>query len=191
MHLCGFRSNMAIYLYKPHSEKNWPEVQVTTKIYPSQSSGYDSKCWLIVLLKSKITKMLNSEENLKRKVSHQIAKLNDKTHQTIEQLSYSWLGTGISNIKWCGKPIFIALNLSLVWQSHQIPLYLQQCMHKTDIQDKIVKIWVQQSSLCHNLKTNIYLTKKHKKHLSNLSTKSIISRDWFIKCKRHTGRNIE
>ena len=43
--------------------------------------------------KSKITKILNFEENSKRKVPHQMAKSNDKTHQTIgQQLSYSWLG---------------------------------------------------------------------------------------------------
>ena len=51
------------------------------------------------------------------------------------------------------EPCFIALNLSLVWQSHQILLYLQRCVNKTDIIDNIVKIWVQQSSLYHNPKT--------------------------------------
>ena len=39
---------------------------------------------------------LNSEENSKRKVPNQMAKSNNKTHQTNgQQLSYSWLGTGI------------------------------------------------------------------------------------------------
>ena len=49
--------------------------------------------------------------------------------------------------KWRIKPGFIALNLSILQQSHQIPLYLQRCVNKTDIIYKIVKIWVQQSSL--------------------------------------------
>ena len=40
--------------------------------------------------KSKITKLLNSEENTKRKVPNQMAKSNDKTHQTNgQQLSHS------------------------------------------------------------------------------------------------------
>ena len=34
----------------------------------------------IVLIKSKITKILNSEENSNRKVPSQMAKSNDKTH---------------------------------------------------------------------------------------------------------------
>ena len=48
------------------------------------------------------------------------AKSNDKTHQTNgQQLSYSWLGTGIlKRRKWWIEPGFIALNLSLIWQSH-------------------------------------------------------------------------
>ena len=42
------------------------------------------------LEKSKITKILNSEENSKRKVHKQIAKSNVKTHQKNgQQLSYS------------------------------------------------------------------------------------------------------
>ena len=61
---------------------------------------------------SKITKILNTEENSKRKVPNQIAKSNDKTQQ---QLSYSWLGTGIFKYgkRWI-EPGFIALNFSLV-----------------------------------------------------------------------------
>ena len=44
----------------------------------------------IKILKSKITKILNSEENSKRKVPYQMAKSKDKTHQTNgQQLSYS------------------------------------------------------------------------------------------------------
>ena len=40
--------------------------------------------------------MLNPEENSKRKVPNQMAKSNDKTHQTNgQQLSYSGFGTGI------------------------------------------------------------------------------------------------
>lgn len=35
-----------------------------------------------MLVKSKITKLPNSEENSKRKVPNQTAKSNDKTHQT-------------------------------------------------------------------------------------------------------------
>ena len=78
----------------------------------------------------KITKILNSQENSKRKVPHQTEKSNDKTHQTNgQQLSYSGLGTGIFKCrKWWIEPGFIALNLSLVWQSHQIPLYLNRCV---------------------------------------------------------------
>ena len=42
------------------------------------------------MLKSKITKILYSEENSKRKVPYQMAKLNDKIHQTNGQhLSYT------------------------------------------------------------------------------------------------------
>ena len=62
-----------------------------------------------------------------------MAKSNDKIHQR-QQISYSWLGTGIFKCrKWWIKPGFIVLNLSLVWQLHQIPLYLQQFVNKTDI----------------------------------------------------------
>ena len=77
-------------------------------------------------LKSKITKILNPEENSKRKVSNQMAKSNDKTHQTNgQQLSYSWLGIGnFKYRKWWIEPGFIALNLSLVWQSHHIRIYI-------------------------------------------------------------------
>ena len=40
--------------------------------------------------KSKITNILNSEENLKRKVPNQMVKSNNETHQTNgQQLSYS------------------------------------------------------------------------------------------------------
>ena len=94
-----------------------------------------------------------------------MAKSNDKTHQTNgQQLSYSWLGTGIFKCrKWCIELGFVALNLSLVRQSHQIPLYLQRCMNKTDIINKIVKIWVQLSSLCYSLKINNHLQKNHTK----------------------------
>ena len=103
-----------------------------------------------------------------------MAKSNDKTHQTNgQQLSYSWLGTGI-------EPGFIALNLSLVWQPRQILLYLQQCVNKTDIINKIVKIlWVQQSSLCYNIKTNNF-TKKHK-GIFKLKNAFIASRVWRLK----------
>ena len=45
--------------------------------------------------KSKITKILNSEETSKRKAPKQMVKSNDKTHQTNGQLSYSVLGTDI------------------------------------------------------------------------------------------------
>ena len=37
---------------------------------------------MFVHVKSKITKILNSEENPKRKVLNQMSKPNDKTHQT-------------------------------------------------------------------------------------------------------------
>ena len=92
-----------------------------------------------------------------------------------EQLSYFGLGTGIFKCrKWWIEPGFIAPNLSFEWQSHQILLYLQQCVNKTDTIGKIVKIGVQQSSLCHNLnieqkQTNIK-QRSTKKHLSNLTT---------------------
>ena len=61
-----------------------------------------------------------------------MAKSNDKTHQTNwQQLSYTWLGTSIFKCrKWLIESGFIALNLSLVWQSHQIPLYLRRCVNK-------------------------------------------------------------
>ena len=127
--------------------------------------------------KSKIPKILNSEENSKRKVPNKMAKSNDKTHQTNgQQLSYSWLGTDIFKCRkrWI-EPCFIALILSLVWQSHQIPLYLQRYVNKTDIKVNIVIVCVKQSSLCHNLKTKKYLTKKHKKHLSNLTTHALLT----------------
>ena len=69
-------------------------------------------------------KILNSEENSKRKVPNKMAKLNDKTHQTHgQQMSYSWLGTGIFK---CRKWWVWTWYLSLVWQSHQIPLHLQR-----------------------------------------------------------------
>ena len=42
------------------------------------------------LTKKKFTKILNSEENSKRKVPNQMAKSNDKTHQPNgQQMSYS------------------------------------------------------------------------------------------------------
>ena len=42
------------------------------------------------MVKSKITKILNSKENSKWKVPNQMAKSNNKTHQTNgKQLSYS------------------------------------------------------------------------------------------------------
>ena len=68
------------------------------------------------VVKSKITKILNSEENSKRKFTNQMAKSNDKTHQTNrQQLSYSWLGTDIFKCrKWWIEPGFKALNLSPV-----------------------------------------------------------------------------
>ena len=45
---------------------------------------------VILFQKSKITKILNSEKNLLRKVPNQMIKSNDKTHQTNrQQLSYS------------------------------------------------------------------------------------------------------
>ena len=49
---------------------------------------YGSFC--LIMKKSKITKILNFEENSKWKVPKQMAKSNDKTHQTIgQQLSHS------------------------------------------------------------------------------------------------------
>ena len=70
-----------------------------------------------------------------------MANSTDKTHQTNEQhLSYSWLGTGIFKCrKWWIEAGFIALNLSIVWQSNQISLYLQRCVNKTEPIGKIVK----------------------------------------------------
>ena len=81
-------------------------------------------CALVCLQKSKVTKILNSEENWKRKVPNQMAWSKDKTNQTNgQQLSYSWLGTGIFKCtKWWIEPGFVVLNLSLIWQLHQIPL---------------------------------------------------------------------
>ena len=56
---------------------------------------------VIKVLKSKITKILNSEKNSKRKVQNQMAISNAKTHQTNgQQLSYPLLGTVIFK---CGK----------------------------------------------------------------------------------------
>ena len=64
------------------------------------------------MVKSKITKKLNSEENSKRKVPNQMAKSNGKTLQTNgQQLSYSCLGTDIFKCrKWWIEHGFIALN---------------------------------------------------------------------------------
>ena len=115
--------------------------------------------WYIIIdkqktaIRSKKKKKKNNElwGKFNRKVPNHMAKSNDKTHQTNgQQLSYFWLGTGIFNV-----------NVSLLRQSHQIPLYLQRCVNKTNIINKIVKIWVQQSSLCYNLKTNNF-SRKHK-----------------------------
>ena len=71
---------------------------------------------MYLALKSQITKVLNFEENSKRKVPNQMAKSNDKTHQMNgQQLSYSWLSTGISKCrKWWIEPGLMSLNISLV-----------------------------------------------------------------------------
>ena len=60
------------------------------------------------VLKGKITKILNSEKNSKRKVPNQMAKSNDKTHQTNgQQLSYSRLRTAFSNVENGGLNLFL------------------------------------------------------------------------------------
>ena len=64
---------------------------------------------------------------------------NDKTHQANgQQLSYYWLGTGIFKCrKWWIEPGFIALNLSLIWQSHHSRVirygWVDQFVEKTSL----------------------------------------------------------
>ena len=68
-----------------------------------------------IRLKSKITKILNSMENSKRKIPNQMAKSNAQTHQMNGQpLSQFWLGTaGIFLCrKWWTKPRTIAIHTS-------------------------------------------------------------------------------
>ena len=64
----------------------------------------------INVLKSKISKIPNSEENSKRTVSKQMPKSKAQTHLTNGwQLTYSWLGTAIFlRRKLLNKPGFIA-----------------------------------------------------------------------------------
>ena len=110
---------------------------------------------------------MNSEENLKWTVSNQIAKSNDKTHQTKGQQ-----GTGIFKCrKWEIKPCFTAPNLILVLESYKIPLYLQRCVNKTDIYlSKYGSRCNHRVTISIRTKTNKYLTKKHKKNISNLTS---------------------
>ena len=66
--------------------------------------------FLCAEVKSNITKILNSEENSKRKVLNQITKSKAQSHQpNKKQLLHSWLGTGIFLCrKWWIEPGFIA-----------------------------------------------------------------------------------
>ena len=70
-------------------------------------------------VKSKITKILNFEENSKPKVPKQMAKSNDKTHQTNgQQLSYSWLSIGIFKCrKWWIESGFFLRSTSHLYDS--------------------------------------------------------------------------
>ena len=76
-----------------------------------------------------------------------MAKSKAQTHQINgEQLSYSWLGTdNFLCKKWIDSG-FIAVNLSLIWYSHQIPLYLQLCVNKTDIIGKTQYVYSSQNN---------------------------------------------
>ena len=52
---------------------------------------------------------------------------------TYHYFCHIWLGTDIFKCrKWWIGPGFIALHLSRLRKSHQIPLYLQRCVNKTD-----------------------------------------------------------
>ena len=125
----------------------------------------------VMLKKSKMTKILNSEENSigkslitwQNQMTKHIKRMDNNCH-----IPDSNIGKGIFRCRklWI-DPGFITLNRSLLRQSYKIPLCLQRCVNKTDItNNKIVKIWVQQSSLCYNLiNTNIFY-KKTQKHLS-------------------------
>ena len=76
----------------------------------------------IIAKKSKITKILNSEENSKRKVSNQMANANDKDIKRVDNNCHiSDLVREFPNLENGGlKPGFIARNFSLVWQSHDV-----------------------------------------------------------------------
>ena len=79
------------------------------------------KCYMYDCKKSKITKILNLQENLIRKsiITWQNQITKHIKNEWARAVIYVWLGTGIFKCKkrWI-KPGFIALTLSLWWQSH-------------------------------------------------------------------------
>ena len=97
-------------------------------------------------MKSKITKVLNSEENSKRKVPNQITKSNHKTHQRINNNCHiPDFVQSFSNVENRGLNLcFSAETLTCITvASHFIILTTMREQNRHNIKEKIAEIWVQ------------------------------------------------